>query len=499
VREAAQAAAVIGAIGCGGLLLLRARPGLLGALALVAVAEIVLAVSLVPDEDLGRLVDSPLRIVAAVLLVAVIAGLGVALARLPALIPVCLLVAAPFRVEATLGDQRAFLLLPLYGVLVASVVAIVVRSLSGAEPGAVHRLVAVPAAAFVGIASLSLLWSDDLRAGTIQLLFFLFPFVVLVAVVGRIAVEAWHARALGATVVVLGCVFAVVGLTQLWTHDLWFARDLEVANAYTSYTRTTSIFADPSIYARQLGLAIVVLVTALWLRRVSLPLAIGTTALLWTGLYFTYSQSTMVALVVAVLAISLIAADRFGRRIVAVGAIVIVLAALAGVLASSSDVSFNRLTSGRSSLVETSWNVFADHPVAGVGIGAQPEASREDGGRRRAARNASHATPLTVAAELGVIGLAAYVALLAGAAWLLLLVVRCSRALGLGLAACFLFLVVHSLFYSGFFEDPLTWGILAVAAAAVGVRSAKASDVAVEPGSRAGDSPTPIGPASAPS
>jgi hypothetical protein len=467
---AAQAAAIVGALGGGGLLLGRQRLVLLAALVAVTAAEVVLAVSLVPGEDLDELAGSPLRVVALIAALVLLAVLGVVLSRAPAAIPVCLLVAAPFRVETTLGDQRAFLLLPLYGVLVASVVALAVRAARGAELSDVSRLVSVPLSAFVGFASLSLLWTDDIRAATIQVLFFLLPFVVLVAVVARIAIERWHARALATTTVALACVFALIGLTQLWTHDLWFARDLEVANAYTSYTRTTSLFADPSIYARQLGLAIVVLVTALWLRRVSIALAVVTTGLLWTGLYFTYSQSTMVALVVAVVAVSLVAADRFGRRVMLVGTLAIAIAAAVAVVTSVQDVSFKRLTSGRSSLVETSWNVFVDHPVAGVGLGAQPEASRLDGGRRDAARNASHATPLTVAAELGVIGLAAYIAVLVGAARILALAFRQSRALGLGLAGCFLFLVVHSLFYSGFFEDPVTWGILAVAAAAAAAR-----------------------------
>ena len=38
-------------------------------------------------------------------------------------------------------------------------------------------------------------------------------------------------------------------------------------------------------------------------------------------------------------------------------------------------------------------------------------------------------------------------------------------AIGLGLSAVGLMLLVHSLFYAGFFEDPLTWGVLAVAGA----------------------------------
>ena len=59
------------------------------------------------------------------------------------------------------------------------------------------------------------------------------------------------------------------------------------------------------------------------------------------------------------------------------------------------------------------------------------------------------------------------VAFIAGAARVLLSVTARARALGLGLAAVFLTLLIHSLFYAGFFEDPITWGVLALAAAAL--------------------------------
>jgi hypothetical protein len=74
---------------------------------------------------------------------------------------------------------------------------------------------------------------------------------------------------------------------------------------------------------------------------------------------------------------------------------------------------------------------------------------------------------LTVLAELGVIGFALYVWLLAAVAWALFLVARANREFGVGLAAVFLVLGVHSLLYAGFFEDPLTWGVMGLACAAL--------------------------------
>ena len=80
------------------------------------------------------------------------------------------------------------------------------------------------------------------------------------------------------------------------------------------------------------------------------------------------------------------------------------------------------------------------------------------------------------------IGLAAYLALLAGAGVALATVARRDVALGLALGAALLALFVHALFYSGFFEDPITWFVLAVAAAYLVAREPVAETAArIEP------------------
>ena len=50
---------------------------------------------------------------------------------------------------------------------------------------------------------------------------------------------------------------------------------------------------------------------------------------------------------------------------------------------------------------------------------------------------------------------------------------------GVGLAAVFLVLGVHSLLYAGFFEDPLTWGVIGLACAAL-ARASSPSEAAGE-------------------
>jgi O-antigen ligase len=152
----------------------------------------------------------------------------------------------------------------------------------------------------------------------------------------------------------------------------------------------------------------------------------------------------------------------------AVGALALV-AALAAVAFVAREVingeSLNHITSDRTERVQDTARVIEDDPLIGVGISGQPRASRELVGSDRPTPNfVSHTTPLTVAAELGLIGVALYVWLLVGGARLIEQVRRREQALGLALAASFVALFVHALFYSGFLEDPLTWLVLAVAA-----------------------------------
>ncbi len=484
--DVAQIAAVVGAIGCACILLVRGRGGYFSGLVAVVAAEALLAWSLVPSEDLRLLVASPVRIGAVAAACLVLAGAAAVLARFPFVVPVVALAAAPFRLRVELGDQEAFLLIPLYAVIAAAALGLAVRVVRGAAVPALPRILSWPAAAFVVYSAVSLLWSEDVRPGTIDLLFFLFPFVVLVAVLARAPYGSALPRRLAVTQVILALLFAGVGIWQLWSEDLFFARDLEVANAYTDYFRTTSLFADSSIYGLQLVLGIVVVLVALWLGGLNLLAGAALVAALWAGLYFTYSQSSMIALAVAALAVSLVAATRRARWALAIGTVVVVLGGAGLVAAVVHGDSAQRFTSGRSGLIEGTWKVVRDHPAVGVGVGGQPRASRDAGGKRETARNASHTTPLTIAAEGGVVGLTLYIAFLLAAARLIDSAYRQRPALGLGLAGAFVALFVHSLLYAGFFQNPITWGVLGVAAAVL----AAEPRLGVQP-SRA-SAPTPV-------
>ena len=488
--DTAQLAAVLGALGAALVLLARTRSPLLAGFALLGCAEAGLVWSLSADGGSGLAVG-PLKLAAGAAGL-ILLGLGVAaLLRWPDAVTPLVLAAAPFRLPLDVDpDARFFLsvgdsgelgrLLPLYGVLGAACLALIVRAVRAGAVPALPLIAALPAAAFTSFAALSLLWTRDLEAGTTTLAFFLLPFTALVAVVARAPFPAWLPRVLAIIAVALATLFAVIGIWQALTHELlFFAPNLEVANTYAPIFRVTSLFRDPSLYGRHVVLGIAVVVVAVWLRRIPALPAAALIAVLWAGLYFSYSQSSLAALFAAVLAISAIAGSRGVRKAVAAATVVLLLVGSALVVHEALDTSVRRATSDRSRRIELTARVFADHPVAGVGIGSQPFASQQLSERSGPKPNfVSHATPVTVGAELGVIGLLAYAALLVGAAFLIEAVRRRDAALGLTFAATLIALFVHALFYSGFFEDPITWLVLALAAGYVSSRDQAAEQVA---------------------
>ena len=479
----AQVAAALGALGAALVLTAARRALLLAGLALVAAAEVAFGLDLVPTAGLDLLLR-PSGAAGAAAGLLVLGAAAAVLVRAPALVAPIALVVAPLRLPLEIGSENRFLvgvaeagrlgrLHLLYLVIAAGTVALAVRALRGESMPAPPRVIAIPAAAFLVVASLSLFWSDDPAATANRLAFFLVPFAVLVAVVSRSPFAPWTPRALAATLVGLVTVFAGVGLWQAWSKELLFyAPNLEIANAYTSFFRVTSLFTDPSLYGRHVILGIGVLLVLLLHRRIQSLVALALIVFLWAGLYVSYSQSSLAALFVVVAALGLVAAGRRTRVLVAAAVAVVALGAAGSLALAAEDESARRLTSGRSRLVDITWQVFREHPLAGVGLGAQPLASREAvGPGAPVARYTSHTTPLTVGAELGVLGLGAYLALLVGAASALLAVWRRHATLGLSLAAVFVALVVHSLAYSGFYEDPLTWGVLAVASSFLASRA----------------------------
>ncbi len=134
----------------------------------------------------------------------------------------------------------------------------------------------------------------------------------------------------------------------------------------------------------------------------------------------------------------------------------------------------NKLTGGRVFLVKAGVRMFDRHPVAGVGLAGFPLAFAHYRTTHAASLglNDSHTTVVTIAAEQGLIGLAAFAGLLVTffATTLHKRRFGADRRLYLwqaSLVACVLSIFVHSLTYNAFFEDPYVWVFMALASAVV--------------------------------
>jgi putative inorganic carbon (HCO3(-)) transporter len=127
--------------------------------------------------------------------------------------------------------------------------------------------------------------------------------------------------------------------------------------------------------------------------------------------------------------------------------------------------------------------LFAERPVTGWGSGSFAREYRraEDVSAERAT-SASHTIPVTVAAEEGVVGLAAYL-LVVGCAVLRLFRGARQTPWRAACAAAFAALVVHSMMYAAFLEDPLTWALAGVGTA-LALRAAAGRPEREEPGRR---------------
>src|SRR5207244_9677151 len=196
---------------------------------------------------------------------------------------------------------------------------------------------------------------------------------------------------------------------------LFSRANVRVGTAFSHIYLVISVFCDPSIYGRFLVVAILaslVLVVYGTARRVVVA-ASAAIVVSWIGLVFSFSQSSFVALVVGV---AIIAWSAWGRKTLAllgVIAVVVLVAALA--MPSVRHHSLNSASGGRFKLVKNGLAIAAHHPVQGGGIGGfkNAYAARTGLKGKEPKAAASHDTPVTVAAETGIVGLALF-------AWLLI-------------------------------------------------------------------------------
>jgi O-antigen ligase len=404
----------------------------------------------------------------------IVAGLALIFHQRPALFPLAVVATLPFRIPIALGGSTANLLVPLYAVIGAGVLAYAVPRVLRRPTPEEHRPRALELALVGSVAAYAVqsTYSSDFDKALEQVVFFYVPFTLLFSLLGRVEWSRDLAlRCLG-VLVALAVVFAGIGFVEYATRHVLLNPKVIASNQFESYFRVNSLFFDPNIYGRFLAIVMLgVAAVLIWTRERREVIAAGVLlAVLWGGLVLTFSQSSFAALLVG---LAVLAGMRWSSRrawvaaggVLALGVAVVLLAPGSINLELGDSKSFDSATSGRVDLLEGGGRLFTEEPVTGHGSGAfSREYRRAEDASSERATSASHTIPVTVAAEQGAGGLLLYLVLIGLAFWRLFRGVRGSPVRA-AVAASFAALFVHTLSYAAFLEDPLTWVLLGVGVA----------------------------------
>ena len=390
----------------------------------------------------------------------------------------------------------------------------------GGSPAATGpaRLLPWVLAGVVVLYALQTLYSPDFSKSLQNVCFFFVPFSLVYALLREVVWEKKLLLLVLWVIAVEAVAFVLVGTVEYASRELFWNAQVIRSNEFHTYFRVNSIFWDPNIYGRYLALVVVVAMSALlWAKeRKTLALLTALVAVLWFGLALTFSQSSFAALLAG---LAVLAAIRWSLKwtLAAVGAgavLAVVIVLFAGGASKLSPDRLNVDTGGRTNLASGGVTLFGQRPLWGYGAGSFPKAYRDHIATHKAPVSVSHTEPITVAAEQGVIGLVAYAALLVAALWTM--TSGLGRVGGVGgvqssaasrfsqrdvsesrnapgenpstrldtpgdsppliaraaVLAAFVALLVHTIAYAAFYEDPIVWVLMAAGAslAAVPVR-----------------------------
>jgi putative inorganic carbon (HCO3(-)) transporter len=448
-------------------------------------------------------------LVGAVIAIALLAAAARLLARRPSLFALLAIAALPFRVPIQAGGSTSNLLVPLYLVVAAGSLAYIVPALLGRaqglgralgprgerepdggergpergerepdggerepdgnrdrDPAAVkwlERLLAL----YIVLYALQSVYSTDFETALQQMVFFYVPFALLYSLLREVRWTQRLVRTCVRLVAVLAVAFSGIGFVEYVTKTIILNPKLVVANDLHTYFTVNSVFFDPDIFGRFLALVMILLACVLLFGRDRREqIASGVVlAVLWVGLVLTLSRSSLAALLVG---LAVLAAMRWrpSRALVAVVAVVAV-GAVAVLIAPNTfglNQGLNGASSGRGGLISGGASLFADRPVWGFGSGSFVKEYRAHHHNGSQTLSASHTIPITIAAEQGLIGEIAYIALVLAAFASLLRGAR-GDPVRTALAAAFIALAFHTLLYADFLEDPVTWALLGVGVA----------------------------------
>jgi O-antigen ligase len=483
----------VAALAAAAMLLTDARRRAWAMLGALLLAPVLLLDDIWHSPQLGLVHRHPLEAGAgAAVALAALAVASLLLARRPRLLGPLAMLALPFRIPIAAGGNTSNLLVPLYFVVAAASIAWIVTTLRGPDTDTARPRLEV--GWLVGLLSASLVLyaiqavysptvyfptsgpTSGFEKALQQMVFFYVPFALLLRLLWELDWDRALIKQCLQVTVVLAVLFAGIGFVEYATKTLLLNPKLIAANELHTYFTVNSVFFDPDIFGRYLALVMITLVAVLlYDDRTRLALgAIAVLAILWGGLVLTLSRSSLAALLVG---LATLAAMRWKLKpvLAAVGVVIVLGAGAAAILPNTFGLNqgLNGASSGRANLVTGGIDLFAARPLWGYGSGSFVVEYRDHNKRASTTLAASHTIPITIAAEQGLIGELVYVPLVIVAILTLLRGARADSARA-ALAAVFLALLLHTMLYADFLEDPLTWVVLGVGGALAAADRARA-------------------------
>ena len=236
-------------------------------------------------------------------------------------LPLLALAVLALRLPVRIGGETSNLLVALYGVIAAGVVA---RLWEQARPGPnapgeppvearsvtwLRRLLA----ATLLLYALQAFYSEDVSNAIENVCFFLVPFAALFVLLTEVR---WSTDLLRTAVVVvagLATVYAVIAFTEYAARDLLLNSQLLESNQLKPFFRVNSVFHDPNVFGRYLALVVIALGAAIAWSRVDwrTGLATGAGVVLLAALVLTFSITSVIALLAGLIVLT---ALRYGLK-----------------------------------------------------------------------------------------------------------------------------------------------------------------------------------------
>ncbi len=324
---------------------------------------------------------------------------------------------------------------------------------------------------YIAVAAFSLFYSADQGKATVEMIRLLTLFLLYLSIC--LLGEKRHTFLPFQVVHWVGVALVPLALYEGITRNFIWQEHL----AEGMIARVNATFVDPNIFARYLILAIVAnlvlqyMNTERWKRVLYICSLLG----LMGALAITLSRSGILTLaIVLVLMVLLLPRKRMVQPIGLLGLIGVLIIAMRPTIWQrllTFREGFGALDAQRQYLWKAAWAMFTDHPIIGVGIGGFQEMFLTQYLRFKTVipdaegATLSHTTILTIAAELGLIGLAAL-------SWVWIALIRMLRALrklgvdrngleryipGVGYFLWITTVFISSQAEARFFEDPMIW------------------------------------------